>query len=322
MATVYEDKTSEFFLDENIIKILLKDKTTKKNILWMTDNYTSYGKQYLEKSGIKLKLITGKNSKIIRPRIEKSKLEQNKRIRDKAEVFTPSWVCNKQNNLVDNEWFERTGIFNNEAENTWITNNLKIEFPEGKSWTDYVLLNRLEITCGEAPYLVSRYDTVSGNYIKVKDRIGMYDRKLRVISENTDNKSEWLEWAKKATQSIYGFEWQGDNLYLARTNIVYSYAEHYFDKFNDYPNENNLIEIAEIVSWNLWQMDGLKFVVPMSCVEKEIPSLNDLFGEEIEVEKQKCTGCLTNNIRAHNGIYCKIKDWKANKIIRAVYMLN
>lgn len=25
--------------------------------------------------------------------------------RDKAEVFTPSWVCNAQNNLVDNQWF-------------------------------------------------------------------------------------------------------------------------------------------------------------------------------------------------------------------------
>jgi hypothetical protein len=39
----------------------------------------------------------------------------------------------------------------------------------------------MEISCGEAPYLVSRYDTVSGNIISVDDRIGLLDRKLRVV---------------------------------------------------------------------------------------------------------------------------------------------
>lgn len=35
-------------------------------------------------------------------------------------------------------------------------------FSEDKDWRKYVDARRLEISCGEAPYLVSRYDTVTG----------------------------------------------------------------------------------------------------------------------------------------------------------------
>ena len=38
---------------------------------------------------------------IIRPRAVKSKEEQTQRAKDKAEVFTPAWICNAQNNLID-----------------------------------------------------------------------------------------------------------------------------------------------------------------------------------------------------------------------------
>ena len=34
-----------------------------------------------------------------------------------AEVFTPSWICNAQNNLIDNAWFERKDVFNKEISN-------------------------------------------------------------------------------------------------------------------------------------------------------------------------------------------------------------
>ena len=57
-------------------------------------------------------LITGPNSMIIRPRVAKETNEQLRRTRDKAEVFTPSWVCNEQNNLVDEAWFGRKDVFN------------------------------------------------------------------------------------------------------------------------------------------------------------------------------------------------------------------
>ena len=112
-----------------------------------------------------------------------------------AEVFTPSWICNAQNNLIDEAWFGRKDVFNRElttpdGQHTWKVNEAKITFPEGKTWKDYVHDIRMEITCGEAPYLVSRYDTTTGCFIPVDRRIGLLDRKLRIISENTATSGE------------------------------------------------------------------------------------------------------------------------------------
>ena len=143
----------------------------------------------------------------------KDRLQQTARSRGMAEVFTPSWVCNAQNNLIDNAWFGREGVFNVEVEengvHTWIPTAESIVFPEDKTWKDYVRDNRMEITCGEAPYITSRYDATTGELIPVEKRIGLLDRKLRVINENVYTSGEWLAAAQDAYKSIYGFEWQG-----------------------------------------------------------------------------------------------------------------
>ena len=153
-------------IDDEIIELLLKDKNTNKNIIFATDNYATRG--YTETTGIKIEFLKNKKRALIRARIDKSKEEQRIRSKEKAEVFTPSWVCNKQNNLIDNAWFGRENVFNFEKEKDWKANAGKIEFTD-KTWQDYVKDIRLEITCGEAPYLTSRYDTVTGEFIpKVK----------------------------------------------------------------------------------------------------------------------------------------------------------
>ena len=301
-------------IDPKILAILLKDKTTRKNIIWATDDYLFYGDGYAFTNEITVGAITGENGNVIRPRTEKSKEEQSSRSREKAEVFTPSWVCNKQNNLIDNAWFESENIFNTETDIGWTTNEAKVVFPnrKGKTWQDYVKANRLEISCGEAPYLASRYDTVTGDAIPVKERIGLLDRKLRVVSENVDSEPEWVQWAIKAVQSIYGYDWQGDNVLLARENILYTFAEHYEDKFTVPAIKEYLIQIAKIVAWNIWQMDGIKFVVPNSCHQEEDVQLT-LFGEETEIHE--CPGCERNDNSLHNGIYCRIYDWPANESV-------
>ena len=308
-------------IDADLLEILLKDKTTGKNILWATDNYRKYGEKYNADQQIKIDLITGDNGSIIRPRVAKSKAEQQQRIRQKAEVFTPSWVCNLQNNLVDEVWFDRKGVFNIEKERSWEATKEKIQFSgeKGKTWQDYVNSNRLEITCGEAPYLVSRYDTVPGEYIEVADRIGILDRKLRVVAENTESREDWLKWATVAVQSSYGFDWQGDNVLIARENLLFTIAEHYEAKFNEKLETQDLVGFAKVIAWNIWQMDGLKFVVPNSCCTKEIID-EDLF--ESHVISKPCEGCKLGygekSYFKHNGIYCKIRDWKENKTLRFV----
>ena len=309
-----------YCLDNELLAILLQDHSSKKNIIWATDNYSSRGCGYYFRDQITIPAITGYNGSVIKPRTEKSQKEQAERVRQKAEVFTPSWVCNKQNNLVDNAWFDSGDIFNIEHDKGWTATTEKIKFPtpSGKTWEDYIRDKRLEITCGEAPYLVSRYDTVTGETIDISKRIGLLDRKLRVVSENVDSEQEWYTWVKTAIQNTYGFEWQGDNVLLSRENLLFTFIDYYENKFGVFPTKEYLREIATIISWNIWQMDGLKFVIPDSCTEVEERQLS-LF--EGVVEKHPCEGCAKRNPLKHSGIYCIIKDWKENKNVRFVDLL-
>ena len=297
---------------ETLNKLLI-DHTTHKNIFWATDDYAYKGEGYQFNDAITVDKITGDNDKLIQPRAVKAREVQIGRTKDMAEVFTPSRVCNVQNNLVDEAWFGRKDVFNTTTDDgrSWQANPDKITFPEGKTWKDYVRSTRLEITCGEAPYLVSRYDTTTGNAIPLAERIGLLDRKLRVVSENTETSGEWLDWAQVAYQNTYGYEWQGDNLLLARENLLVTFIDYYRAKFGKDPLEKSLDFIAYIVSWNLWQMDGLKMVVPCSCRDGVTEKVETLFGEE-EV-KVKCPGCQEDDVRKHNGIYCLIRDWKSDK---------
>ena len=302
-----------------LLQILLKDHSSNKNIVWATSDYERYGKGYERTSRIFPKLITEDKGELIKPRIKKTDNQQITRSKDNGEVFTPSWICNKQNNLIDEKWFNRKNVFNEENGESWETNTNKIKFPKGKTWQDYILDTRLEITCGEAPYLVSRYDAVTGDPININNRIGLLDRKLRIVSENNDNQIDWLYWAKKSFENIYAYEFQGDNLFLARENILVTFIDYFNEKFDKYPADDFLHEIAEIISWNIFQMDGLKYVVPYSCENKKKVTTT-LFGTK--VEETQCIGCKKGYIDQHNGTYCKVKDWSTGKTIKFIDLIN
>ena len=303
------NETEIFERYPEVLTTLLKDHTTGRNIFWATDSYEHLGEGYQYGDAITIEHIICKNGMVIRPRSLKTKCEQTERTKGMAEVFTPSWVCNIQNNLIDEAWFGRSNVFNivDDAHHTWITNSEKITFPDKKTWKSYVRATRMEITCGEAPYLVSRYDTTTGNSIELGQRIGMLDRKLRVVSENTETSGEWLDMAQEAYKNIYAYEWQGDNLLLAREALLASFAEYYYAKFGKMPLEKSLLYIAYIISWNIWQMDGLKGVVPDSCKNEVEIIEHGLFGDTKRMEY--CTGCRQGGVKQHNGIYCQIRDW-------------
>ena len=283
-----------------LLDILLIDRTTKKNIIWATDAYSSYGEGFQDKNQMFSNAFISGKALTIRPRIEKAIEEQQERTKKKAEVFTPAWLCNQMNNYLDEGYFGRKDIFNVEnTDHTW-------DFKKGKisidNWQDYIKLRYLEITCGEAPFLVSRYDTSTGTLILPPfNRIGLLDRKLRVISENTEKEEDWLKWTTKAYQNIYGYEYQGDNLLIARINLLLTFIDYYKDKFNKEPDFKLLKSIANIISWNIWQMDGLKDTVPLGkpFVEHEQLGL-DLFGDI--KEDTPASPCI-------------IKDWRTNKTI-------
>ena len=303
----------------DVFAALLKDHTMsrglpegqQRNIFWATHDYEQLGHGYEYTSPILPQLITGSRSKVIMPRVLKARERQESRSRDMAEVFTPSWICNAQNNLIDAEWFGRKGVFNREitkkdGTHAWASTHGKISFPMGKTWKDYVKDNRLEITCGEAPYIVSRYDSTTGEEISVERRIGFLDRKLRVVNENTITEKEWIHAAKVALMSTYGYEWQGDNLLLAREAVFYTVIDNFKHKFSKPLPKRYAKAFAYIISWNLWQMDGLKCVVPCSCHD-EVTNSADMFSGVAATAP--CRGCASGDIRLHNGTYCVIRDW-------------
>jgi hypothetical protein len=187
----------------------------------------------------------------------------------------------------------------------------------------------MEITCGEAPYLASRYDTTTGVAIPLEQRIGLLDRKLRVVSENTETSEDWLDWAQVAYRHTYGYEWQGDNLLLAREALLWTFIEYYQEKFGERPLLESINDMADTISWNLWQMDGLKGVVPDSCHDvvsgNPVAQQLDLFGAAPPTasapQVTPCPGCQKDDIRSHNGTYCKIKDWDTGKEIKFISLL-
>jgi hypothetical protein len=284
-----------------VIDILLKDRTTGKNIIFATNEYAfAY-----ERDEITSELVSGKFFSEMQPRVEKAKENQAARTKEKAEVFTPSWICNKMNNHCDEEWFGKKGVFNTERGNSWAVNNKKVEFPEEKTWKDYVLSKRLEITCGEAPYIVSRYDTTSGEPIEINRRIGILDRKLRVVNENAKDEKEWRDWVYKAFQSVYGYEFQGDNLLIARINLLCTFVDYMLAVQGKKPTKQQLNKIAEIVSWNIWQMDGLKGTIPFENKPDEYDGqigFDFIFG--------------TNEQKEEINVECVIKDWQAGKKVK------
>ena len=287
-----------------LMDILLSDRNTGNNLLWVTDNYISEGTGFEPRDQINYLFIINPN-RIIRPRYLKTQSAQRNRSRDMAEVFTPPWIVNKQNNLVDEQWFGRAEIFNIESGLTWTpTEHVELE---GLDWRDYVKSTRLEVSCGEAPYLTTRYDPTTGITIPVRYRVGILDRKLRVVSENVANSLSWIEWGKAAVKSVYAYDIQGDNVLLARENLLLTFIEHYEYKFDEEPSWSAISSVANILSWNVWQMDGLKDVVPFSC---EMQCGLGPSGTTVN----SCPACRTGKGR-HSGKYCRIMDWDSESTV-------
>ena len=279
------------------LKRLLKDKATKKNIIWATNTYKHFGDSFDDRAQISEAVFA--HGFALEPRTSKSAETQLERTRKKAEVYTPSWVVNFMNNYCDQVWFGRKDVFNVQNGQTWEPVRDKISFPEGKTWQDYVESPRLEIACGEGPYLVSRYDVATSALIRhTINRIGILDRKLRIVNENTTNKEDWIEWAIRAVQASYGYEYQGDSLLIARINVLLTFVDYYERRWDEDADKKILEKLANIISWNLWQMDGLTDTVPFGAPADEPDQMSFLEVSEVE-ESQP--------------VACRIFDWKANK---------
>lgn len=292
-----------------LLERLLADKTTRAHILWATDAYVERGEAYERDQEMRAELITGGHSDVIKNRARKALEQQSERTRSHAEVFTPLWICRKMNDYADETWFGRADVFFSADGKT----TERVLFPKNKrktpEWQRYVDSRRLEITCGEAPYLVSRYDVSTGESIDIEDRIGVLDRKLRVVNENAANETEWLEWAVRAFQATYGYEFQGDNLLIARLNLLLTFEDYLRARWDREPTLREYETIANIAAWNIWQMDGLTGTIPY-CRGKDVYhqiSMFDLLAAEDADHPPDAKPVQPN---------CRIYDWRKDNSLK------
>ncbi len=288
----------------NLLRLLLKDKTTGQNIIFATSVYRNEGIPLDESDQMTEGILRGFAPYEIQPRVLKSQLKQQERTKAKAEVFTPAWVCNKMNNYLDEEWFGRKDVFNTETEHGWTAKAGRIDFENDDDWKKYVDSRRLEITCGEAPYIVSRYDASTGEIIEIRSRIGMLDRKLRVVNENTDDEKEWFKWVFRAYQSVYGYEFQGDSLLIARINLLVTFVDYMKERWGRVPKDTELRKIANVIVWNIWQMDGLTGKVPFGSPKEKYRQMSffDIDTPEEDGKDEKS-----------DGAECRIYDWRSDR---------
>lgn len=249
----------------HILEILLIDRTTStsrtsRNIIWANDNYKEYGATFYSATAqIRPELVTGKKGNLIMPRALKSSTLQKKRTKTKAEVFTPIWIVKKQNDTIDDNY--KTDDLETYTRRKW-----------------------LEVTCGEGPYMVTRYDMETGDIVPIVERVGFIDRKLARINNEVIDKAEWQRLVELAYKASYGFEWNGDSLLLARENLLYTYRDYYIEKWGELPIYGLFEDIAKIISYNVFQMDGLNYKIPLSEKKERVQtdqlSIFDLDGPE------------------------------------------
>src|SRR5574344_1546110 len=282
-------------LPRSVAEILLADRSTGRNIIWATDEYSPLGRGYgaTDEMTLESALAAG----VPKPRTGKGRDRQTARTRGFAEVYTPAWVCGMQADLLDRALFGAAGP---ECA------------PDGDA---YINAKILEAACGEVPYIAGMYDAATGEPVAVGSRAGHLDRKLSAAKARAGaDSAAFHALAEAAVRSVYGYEWQGDSLLMSRINVLLSYAEHCEAATGAPPDEDRLARIACIVSWNFWQMDGLKGVTPLSCHDEPAVVSEALFGFDDEChgserEKIACRGCVAGGMANHNGTYCMIRPW-------------
>jgi hypothetical protein len=292
----------------NILSTLLKDHSTEKNIVWADTEYQKLGLGYAPYDEITCEKIADRNLGTVEPRVTKNVDKQAWRTRSKAEVFTPSWLCAKMVDALDDAFFGNDPKTFDEALGG-LTPERMSTLSKGKLWRRYIDNRLLEITCGEAPFICSPYDATTGEFVSVENRIGFLDRKLKVVSANAETFEDWLKWAYRALEASYGYEFQGDNLLIARINVFNTFSDYMETCWGRRPNEREARHASLVISWNLWQMDGLRGCAPS---EWEVPekdlnqlSLFDMSGFMDEETQQEGQMRLA--------VSCKIYDWRARK---------
>ena len=173
-----------------------------------------------------------------------------------------------------------------------------------EQWRRYVDSRRLEITCGEAPYLVSRYDVATGSEIPAPERTGILDRKLHAADEHTATEDEWLKWVFRSFEATYGYELLGDSLLIARVNLFMTFEEYLLRRWNRRPSAKEYQRLIRIITWNVWQADGLT---------GKVPRFEQWNGEHRQRGLFDCIEGYNDETQNGEAPYCRVFDWRSRR---------
>ena len=109
-----------------------------------------------------------------------------------------------------------------------------------------------------------------------------------------------MKWVIRAFQSTYGYEFQGDNVLIARVNLLMTFEEYLYARWKRKPSVAEYREIVKIIAWNIWQMDGLSGTIPYCKAEEEFHQFN-LFEWIATEEYQE---------KVNEQPHCRIYDWR------------
>ena len=85
---------------------------------------------------------------------------------------------------------------------------------------------------------------------------------------------------------------------LARENLLYTFIDNYKFKFGVEPTIQKQKKIAQIIAWNIWQMDGLSDCTPTGTIDNPNRNLFD-----------------TTESQTTLSMPCRIMDWESNQPI-------
>lgn len=240
-------------IDESVLETLLTDKSTRRPLVWP--------------SGPNHPAAWMSREDFLRPQLaaEDPQAEQ-------AEFL--EW--NRKLNTLDAAWFGHEPAFNEESAQGWQTLSEPVAFDDPFHWKKYVTRPVFLFQAGHGQALVFRPFAQGAEPMQYGKRMGILDRRLRIISENTREESEWLRWAESALQSLYGTDVSPLAIFQARLSALVAVREAYAQRFGGQLPVREEKYMVTTLCWNLFQMDprtGCSFPVE----EKPAPVQLSLF---------------------------------------------
>ena len=122
------------------------------------------------------------------------------------------------------------------------------------------------------------------------------------MNENAADEKKCLKWVTRAFQATYGYEFQGDNLLIARVNLLMTYDDYLQERWKRKSEAAELSKLINVIDWNIWQMDGLTGTIPYSKAQEKFRQMTlfDMFGGETEEAEE------------NRQPLCRIYDWRAD----------